>query len=150
MAVVEGASEVVRAGDNLSDVLMRPLNFHDGEVVKLILDRRGPTLTVDVLLTNLSPRSYEKLPPGNEIPHLVTIRFDEVEDLQLDDFNHQNVIQDLVLTPDDARLKVQVPSLFGADFSLTCSGAVIVGIRPTTMRPGHPLEDRNEPDSGNS
>ena len=113
---------MVRAGDNLSDVLMRPLNFHDGEVVKLILDRRGPTLTVDVLLTNLSPRSYEKLPPGNEIPHLVTIRFDEVEDLQLDDFNHQNVIQDLVLTPDDARLKVQVPSLFGADFRSRAAG----------------------------
>ena len=141
---------MVKAGDKLFDVLMRPLNFHDGEVLKLILDRTGPTLTVDVLLTNLSPARYEGLPPGDESPHLVTIRFDGVEDLRLADFNHQNVIQELVLTQEEGRLKVEAPSLFGADFSLTCSGAVIVGIKPTTMLPGHPRDPHNVPDSGDS
>ena len=139
---------MVKAGDKLADVLMRPLNFHDGEVLKLILDRRGPTVTVDVLLTNLSATKYETLPPGEERPHLVTLRFDGVEDLQLADFNYQNVIQELVLTQEEGRLKVEVPSLFGADFSLTCTDAEIVGIRPTTMLTGHPQDPHNVADFG--
>jgi len=81
-------------------------------------------------------------------PYVITIRFDGVEDLQLDDFNHQNVIQELVRTQEESRLKVQMPSLFGADLSLTCSEAEVVGIKSTNMLTGHPLDARGQPDSG--
>jgi hypothetical protein len=41
------------------------------------------------------PGKFQKAADLTRDPYIITIRFDAVEDLRLDDFNHQNVIQDL-------------------------------------------------------
>jgi hypothetical protein len=72
-------------------------DFHDAEIVSLTLNRRAPSI---LRLHGWTTR-LEESPPRRIIldnPAVVTFTLDDIIDLQLDGFSHQNVIHGLVLT----------------------------------------------------
>lgn len=100
--------------------------FHDAEIRTFRLDRAGPTIEISLNVNNADCASKSE----------ITIRFFDIENLILQDFNHQNVIASLHLTQvmkppvisekPKARIRVEVESVFGAVFSFDCeSGAVV-------------------------
>jgi hypothetical protein len=124
--------------------------FHDAEVVWLKLDRRphgdgsGPTLEA---LVHGWEMTDEVGPEGHYVLRhrvLVHLRFREVVDLRLEDFNIQNVLFALriadVQEPQAAaaRFDVRFQSTFGVDASFQCRGVEVVAVTPCT-NDGEPI-----------
>jgi hypothetical protein len=83
-------------------------SFHDCELLRMLLDRRGPCMTLEILMK-----------PAHRLHMVAQFRFNDVDALCLEDFNHQNVISALVIRhrPDvtgDRRVGVEIESVFGA------------------------------------
>lgn len=105
-------------------------SFHDAEVTRMVLDRRGPDLefTVHVWTTTeaLDDRAFYIL-----INHtLVTIRLERLASVDLSDFNRQNVLFGLVFEAenigDSAGFRVTFDSSYGVSGTATCARVVIV------------------------
>src|SRR5690348_1814423 len=74
--------------------------FHDAEVVSLELNRTGQSRLVVRVLGGPRPGFGPRANPKFSVPReevKVTFILDEVEDLELSGFSHQNVISDLLL-----------------------------------------------------
>ena len=76
------------------------------------LNREGPTLELDTLLVASEGRQG-----------VLTLRFNEVTDLQLGGFNEQNVLFDLTLERGtDGSYEVTLQSSYGLSGTFRCSG----------------------------
>jgi hypothetical protein len=133
--------------------------FHDAEILTMVLDRGGPTLLVRILI------GVPIRPPETWTPEAVkawthfevSLRFNEVDSLELCELNHQNVIGDLVLSSiteerrsklaTEERVKVEIHSVWGLGGSFTCSGGEVISIEETGLRTGYPRGLPNAPDS---
>ena len=91
------------------------LVFHDAEVVALRLDRKGPTLDLDVVTV---------LPPGKGA--FVELRFNGVSAIELGGFNEQNVLSDLVATQQDGRWHIRIWGSYGVEGGFQCSSVARV------------------------
>ena len=125
-----------------SDALVARLgywpSFHDSEVVRVILERKpNPSVgcaSVDVLVYYAEATvEYEDdihFEYGTKNELLIGFRFDGVDGVVVGDFNHQNVIDDIVVEPAAGSdlLQVTFESIFGAEVSLKCKVASIVSI----------------------
>ncbi|HWF11122.1 MAG TPA: Imm50 family immunity protein [Bryobacteraceae bacterium] len=105
-------------------------SFHDAEILRIELDRKGPRVAIDVL-TDVKPGS------GRYI--IVRFVFHGIDDLSLEDFNHQNVIWslELELAPEN-RMRITFHSIFGAALSFTCARGEVIEAAPSDLRTGHP------------
>jgi hypothetical protein len=86
------------------------VSFHDAEVVAVRLDRGGPTLEMEVELVAQLPEA-----------RVVRLRFHDVTELALEDFNHQNVLFDLRAEEDGGGYVVTLDSSFGLGGSFRCT-----------------------------
>lgn len=81
----------------------RAPSFHDAEVLSITLDRNGASCTFKIhafeMTSEIDGRGYFVSTRHT----VVTLRFGEVSDLELADFNHQNVLMGLSLSksPED-------------------------------------------------
>jgi len=112
-------------------------SFHDAEVVAWRLDRAAgelgaPGLEVDVHLfemtSDVDARGFYVLRHHT----LATLRFDGIDELDLDGFNGQNVISELEIeaTADQNRLAVVLDTSSGLAASFTCSSGSVVRAEP--------------------
>lgn len=115
-------------------------NFADYEILKVLLDssqyRGQQDLTVWMLAET---RRHAQDDPTSSSWYEVQITFYdlEIEQLELWDFNHQNVISEfLVKRQDDGNLAVLIRSVFGCGFKLRCQRAKVLSIQPTSYRGG--------------
>jgi hypothetical protein len=100
--------------------------FHDFEILSICLDRRAVGMSIRILAwTDRGEAYYE-----------VVLRFDGIEDLVLEDFNHQNVMFGLDLSQVEDRIKVEIDSVFGARCAFTCHRGSVVSVEETTLLPG--------------
>ena len=123
-------------------------SFHDAEVIAMRLDRRGgggkPQLEVDIHTWEVTP---EVMPDGHRgwRKHtLVGLRFEAIDDLSLEDFNHQNVLFDVVLTDVSDRggslhWEVAFNSSFGLSASFLCGTITVVRAEPFDPEGSDPL-----------
>ena len=108
--------------------------FHDAEVIRMALDRAGPTLTfeLDAFVTSdqTDERGYYKV----ERRAIVTWRAHEVSCLEIDDFNHQNVLADLALGLEEregkVKLSVALQGIFGVHARFLCDELTVLEIEP--------------------
>ena len=117
--------------------------FHDAELFSFNLSRGSllpekdswefpsieARLHVFEMTSDVTPDGYFILHKH----HLVDFRFEGVEDLHLEGFNHQNVLLGLEFRPIDGspqRFEVFFDSAFGADAKFSCSRIVITGLAP--------------------
>jgi hypothetical protein len=92
------------------------LPYHDAEILHVSLDREGPTVDIDLEL-------FAQLPEAR----VVRLRFIEVSEVELGDFNGQNVLFDLLAEPRPGdRLGIALQSSYGLGGSFECSGVELV------------------------
>ncbi len=137
-------------------------SFHDSEITEILLDRRGPTITIGLIL-RVAGGSLNGAVPDDTAHLRVTLRFYDVENLQIQDFNYQNVVFALLLTRIDeprfttgiveSRIMLTIESVFGAVCKFTCARGQVLQVEPTGLRVGDPPdpsahpEDRLQPSS---
>jgi hypothetical protein len=124
--------------------------FHDAEILTMVVDRSGPTLSFRILI------GAPTRPPGTWTPEAVeawrhfevNLRFNDIDSLEFSEFNHQNVISYLALSSiteerpsklaTEKRVKVEIDSVWGLRGSFTCSGGEVISIEETGLRTGSP------------
>ena len=132
----------VEASSRLTSIFGRWPSFHDAEVIAVDLWRGdicpernswvGPVLTAKIQVLEATQVGAQHA--GNDT--LATLRFHDVEDLRLLDFNHQNAIIELSLTyesPDQGRspfIRVCFEQAFGIAASFRCSRVEVAGAEP--------------------
>ena len=112
-------------------------SLHDAEVLSAdfqrALDGSDPGLCVKVhafeMTSEINEKGYFKL-----IKHcIIELRFEQVSDVELRNFGHQNVIDGISLSPvstgDGARrIAVEFEGLTEMELSFSCSAAVVAGL----------------------
>ncbi len=91
-------------------------SFHDAEIVRLELDRAGSSRLVIRVLggpkPTIGPRSdCRYCSPPTDL--LVTFVLEEIEDLELEGFSHQNVIFGLELKQNNGLFELEMDPCFG-------------------------------------
>jgi hypothetical protein len=113
-------------------------SFHDAEITEITLKR-------ETILQRLDTAIFLELltygPPSVQGQFRVRFAFHECDDVELLDFNYQNVISQLTLNrvtqprswreEPEERIKVNIGSIFGAAFSFTCSTGEVLDMTPT-------------------
>jgi Immunity protein 50 len=121
---------VVENADALVQRLGRWPSFHDAEVVRLVLDREGVVLDLQIKvalsLAETDAAGYFKL----ENPTLVTFRFSDIDELEVRDFNQQNVITGLSFEIADDRIRVVIDPMSGLGGVFSCDRIEVVDIVP--------------------
>jgi hypothetical protein len=119
-------------------------SFHDAEVMKIILDREGndlahgPTIIASIYVFQMTSKVNNdgKYILKNHI--LADLRFDGVVELELYDFNHQNVLGELVIEDLSARQMERVRfeaafhSIYGFGARFQCEAIGIDSVTPFT------------------
>ena len=132
----------VEASKRLTHIFGRWPSFHDAEVIAVDLWRGdicpernswvGPVLTAKIQVLEATQVGAQHA--GDDI--LATLRFHDVYNLQLLDFNHQNAIIELSLTrefPDGGRppfCRVCFEQAFGIAASFCCSRVEVAAAEP--------------------
>jgi len=145
------ALEHITGADRLVERFGGWPSFHDAEVVRLTLDRRGengPTAEMLVhawLMTDkVDERGYYVL----EKHTLVRFVFERLASCEVSDFNHQNVLFGLEVSPEtvegEAAFRVTLDSSFGLGGSLLCGRVVVADVAPCDDH-GHRRATDNPP-----
>jgi hypothetical protein len=115
-------------------------SFHDAEIVRVDLNRRAPSrLVVHVLggpRPKFGPRANTKdsVPPDDVV---VTFVLEEIEDLELNDFSHQNVLFGLRLEQEASGFQITLDPCYGLAGKIT---ALKVSIEFTPGKPHDALQ----------
>jgi hypothetical protein len=118
-----------------SDLLIQRLgawpSFHDAEVRRLRLDADGTTLATDIFVfatdgTTDAAGYFRRLHPT-----IVTLEFSGIEALRIDDWNSQNVLAALAVSPSAGDLfDVDMQSVFGVSATFRCQAARVLQVIP--------------------
>jgi|CXWL01.1.fsa_nt_gi hypothetical protein len=115
-------------------------SFHDAEVIHFSLTRGAtPDEKTSEAKLDVQVREYEPRNVGTAQYELVLVKdviirfaFTGVEEVQVEDFNFQNVINSLVIHPANneagERIRVEVESIYGFGATWFCSSAEVAGI----------------------
>lgn len=137
-----GGETIFESSEKLTDVFGYWPSFHDAEVHEVLLDRGNidsdySSYVFPVLTTKI--HVFEMTNQVNSSGHfvlvkhtLVTLRFHDVEECRLDDFNHQNAILGLTVKESGPGLRnspvreVTMEAAFGLDASFKCAKCEVV------------------------
>jgi hypothetical protein len=137
---------LIRGSEKLTDIFGYWPSFHDAEVLDLHFWRgqsdisKGvydfPVLTLRIHLWELTKEVNTEgyLVLGHHT--LTTLRFSDVHDFEMRDFNHQNSIMELTLSshertkPPSPYFAVQLVPAFGINASFKCIGVEVVDAVP--------------------
>jgi len=115
-------------------------SFHDAEVLQFSLSRGAtPDAKTSEAKLDVQVREYEPRGAGTAQYELVLIKdviihftFAGVEEVQVEDFNFQNVINLLVIHSAaegvEERIRVEVESIYGFGATWFCSSAKVAGV----------------------
>jgi Immunity protein 50 len=130
----------VSNSEALTSIFGKWPSFHDAEVLRIRLDRgeglSGASLEADIHAWEMTPevdaRGFFVLRHHT----LVTLRFDDIAELDLHGFNHQNVLWDLKLERlselESAREQwsVALPTSHGVSARFVCARISVIAARP--------------------
>jgi len=131
------ALDHIKGAKLVTDVYGRWPTFHDAEVLRIVLDRGtsedGPSLAMDIRTfesTNQTAATGYFILRNEKV---VSFRFASVTELELGDFNHQNVLFDLRIDRvceegSDAHFEVSLNPSHGASALFRCREAVVQAI----------------------
>ena len=121
----------VPGGRELIDWFGRVPSFHDGEIVSLELRRRAPSVLA-IHAWNTTWDAEKRFVPDKEA--VVTFEMNDLIDVQLEGFSHQNVIGGLNLShgpiseerrrfvdyPSDEDFEIELEPCYGLDGRIRC------------------------------
>jgi hypothetical protein len=114
-------------------------SFHDAEVLRIVLDRRGegilPTMEAQIYVFEMTSEVEDgKCVLKNR--SIITFQFIDIDQLALDGFNQQNVLSGLNISDisDDQleplKFEVRFEGIFGIDAHFRCRDVRIVRVEP--------------------
>ena len=114
----------IEESEKLTRLLGSWPSFHDAEIVSVELNRR-PKVGATKPSATFQIRLIEK---DDDI--FVRLLFDRVEDLKLEDFNHQNVIYEMriVDATDGKRARVEIDTSFGLSGRFSCERVEVLSV----------------------
>jgi uncharacterized protein (TIGR02246 family) len=129
--------------------------FHDSEVAQLILDRGDrkagilPSLTAKIHVMKVVDKDATSgdLTWGD---HLVTLRFFEVEEVDLTSLNRQNVLYDLLIhetsepETDQTKLEVCFESTYGLSAEFKCSEIAVESVGPLELHEKEAVDEKTK------
>jgi hypothetical protein len=123
----------IRNIELLTDIFGQFPTFHDSEVLRVIIDRGnelGPSLEAIVHVFEMTSEIDEngKFALKNHV--LVNFCFSKITNLEINEFNRQNVLQGLHIEPCSLGLRVNFEGIFGMSAAFECEGASIVSVEP--------------------
>src|ERR1700685_3432465 len=137
---------LIRGSEKLTDIFGYWPSFHDAEVLDLHFWRgrsdisKGvydfPVLTLGIHLWELTKEVNTEGYLVLRHHTLTTLRFSDVHDFEMRDFNHQNSIMELTLSshertkPPSPYFAVQLVPAFGINASFKCIGVEVVDAVP--------------------
>jgi hypothetical protein len=123
-------------GEALTHIFGRWPSFHDAEVIALRLDRGPsegdtPSLELDIHLwemtSDVDPNGFYVLRHHT----ITTLRFADIDDLDLSGFNGQNVIAKLTINGVEAnRRAVDLATSYGLSVGFNCANCEVVRAEP--------------------
>lgn len=128
----ETVAKLVTNSHLVTDIYGRWPSFHDSEVLSLSLDANGhePSLDLHVYV-------YERIPDANTKGRLksaneyrLALRFTAITNLELDGFNHQNVLSDLYFDRRDESLHVLGETIYGLQIEFDCTEIMVASVEP--------------------
>jgi hypothetical protein len=131
----------IPGADDLIKVFGHWPSFHDAEVVRFLLERsepfgRVPSISADVHAFEMT---NEIGADGSYVLRnhtLVSFRFAGVDQVELNGFNNQNALWDLVVTDirerqlEDVKYDISFASSYGMGARFVCREVTIEGLRP--------------------
>ncbi len=132
----------IKNSELLTEVFGRWPSFHDSEVIEIILSRDqysseyGPTLRAAFYVFEMTSDIDEKEHYVLKNKSIVWMRFLEVVELSLDDFNYQNVLWGLTIIDvsgdqlERVKFDVSFDSSFGIDAKFRCLAIEVESVEP--------------------
>ncbi len=136
-----GIESKIQNSPSLTYIFGRWPSFHDAEVLHIRLDRGElksftPYLQATVHVFEMTSQIDEQGRYVLKNHVAVTFRFNEIYELKLEDFNHQNVLQGLsIVDVSDKQLErikfeVSFDGIFGLSAKFQCNSVHIESVEP--------------------
>lgn len=135
----------IRGSEELLSLFGYWPSFHDAEVIEMLLwrgepgspqsPRVPPQITIKFHLWEMTSEVDASGYFVNQKNSLVTMRFSGIQEIELEGFNHQNVIMGLAISMDGDSpelFKVEINPSFGVSASFTCRTIDVVSVTPIT------------------
>jgi Immunity protein 50 len=105
-------------------------DFHDGEIVSVSLNRKEPVSLVLVLQLHYRLGETERDGKifGSWRHFDVTFDFHGVRNCELDGFNHQNVIGEMIIVRVEESFLVHFKQIFGCDLKFLCERMIMADV----------------------
>jgi hypothetical protein len=124
-------------------------SFHDAEVVRIVLERTaqyeaGPLLLADVHTFETTSDIDVDGFYVRRNHTLVSLRFDGVQDLELNNFNSQNALSGIVFNEigspafPEPSYQIVLDGVHGVSASFRCREVMVVGVHPWDVKTGAP------------
>ena len=112
-------------------------SFHDAEVLRLELFRQidapfGPALVAEIHVFSMTSKVDERGYFVLENHSIVVLKFDGVDNLELDGFNHQNALSGLGIAEAGAEgmFEVHFDPEYGVESQFKCRSIEVVSVTP--------------------
>ena len=116
-------------------------SFHDAEILSIKMYRdeeSGKNCTLVASFYLYETKSINEGTAQFEIictnENIATIEFQGIENIKLEGFNHQNVIDELQLKQKDKSIFVEFESIFGVQCSFFCSKITVLGVEAKSSK----------------
>lgn len=112
-------------------------SFHDSEILNINLYRGEEPGQLCSLVASFYLYETKAINEGTAQYEIIStnknvavIEFQNIENLSLEGFNHQNVIEELHLKSKENLIHVEFESIFGVQCSFSCSKVTVLGVEP--------------------
>jgi hypothetical protein len=113
----------------VSDFFGYTPNFHDSEICKIDLDRNGPSAIMTIYICETSSDIDEHGKYKIAKPCLVNFKFENLLEIELKDFNIQNVIFELEFIQESEGIKTIIDSSYGLNGYILCSKVSVLDLK---------------------
>ena len=131
----------IQNGYLLTDIFGRWPSFHDAEVLRITLDRGeaqsfGPYLQATIHVFEMTSQIDERGRYVLKNHVAVTFRFIEIYELNLEDFNQQNVLQGLYFVDvsdrqmERIKFEVSIEGIHGVTAKFQCNSVKVESVEP--------------------
>jgi hypothetical protein len=131
----------IRNVELLTNIFGRFPSFHDAEVLSLALERgerdiSGPTLETRIHVFEMTSEVDENKRLVLKNHSIVRFRFSEIIDLEINEFNHQNVLSGLYIERNQDQgsetplFKVTFEGIYGMHADFHCRGISVESVEP--------------------
>lgn len=109
-------------------------SFHDAEIISLILKRCTASKTANATLElnyyevtteNEGTAEFEVVKTKNSI---IKFLFDGLIESSIEDFNHQNVIDEMTFSEAEGVTHVEIIGTFGAEIQISCKSVEVLSV----------------------